>query len=186
MCRPSTYEQGNKVDQVLKKDFKRFVDKYTVDNKTGCWNWDAAKTKTGYGHFRFNGSCHQAHRVSYLLFKGDFDKEKSICHKCDNPACVNPDHLWVGTHEENMLDSISKNRMAFQKEGFVSLKTGKTKYDVMIKGQGMIKTACSRCGKNAFYVFQSTYQPKHRFCSRTCSAIYFNKLGRGKKKNDIV
>ena len=93
---------------------ERFETKYKEDPKTGCWLWMGAKTRGGYGHIRYkvNGqwSMRRAHRVAYELYKGELETGKVIMHKCDNPKCVNPDHLKQGTHHENSMDMVNKGR----------------------------------------------------------------------------
>jgi len=82
---------------------------------TNCWLWKGAIDKSGYGimcmkkHFKRQTS---AHRISWTLINGKIPELKEICHKCDNPRCVRPDHLFVGTHKENMNDRDGKNRNA--------------------------------------------------------------------------
>ena len=77
----------------------------------GCWIWTGnQRKKQGYGGFRYLGKMMLAHRVSYILYKGDFDIELSVCHSCDHPSCVNPDHLFLGTHSDNMKDMALKGR----------------------------------------------------------------------------
>lgn len=80
--------------------------------KSGCWEWQSGKGTNGYGVSSINGKNMQAHRHFYLVFKGNIPKEKQINHKCDNPSCVNPDHLWVGSQKENMEDKKNKGRCA--------------------------------------------------------------------------
>jgi hypothetical protein len=76
----------------------------------GCWEWLATKNSDGYGRVKRLGKLESAHRVSYELYKGPFDLSKHVCHKCDNPACVNPDHLWLGDYKSNNLDKKEKGR----------------------------------------------------------------------------
>jgi hypothetical protein len=82
-----------------------------------CWIWVGCKFPSGYGSFslRKDGLVveQRAHRVSYILHKGDIPKGLFVCHTCDNPACVNPDHLWLGTHQQNNQDKVNKKRHAF-------------------------------------------------------------------------
>lgn len=76
-----------------------------------CWLWNRCKSKLGYGHAKFKGKHWTAHRLAYTLLKGPIPKGKIVCHSCDNPACVNPAHLWLGTHKENTRNAIAKGRL---------------------------------------------------------------------------
>lgn len=77
---------------------------------TGCWEFLSSKTPGGYGRLLVGGQSLMAHRVSWELFNGMSAGDKMVCHKCDNPCCVNPDHLFLGTAFDNTSDSISKQR----------------------------------------------------------------------------
>ena len=78
--------------------------------RDGCWIWTAAKNSRGYGHFTYARRTYYAHRVSYEVFKGAIPEGMFACHTCDTVDCINPDHLWVGTHAENMADMRRKGR----------------------------------------------------------------------------
>lgn len=91
------------------REMKRFMDKVTPLD-TGCVRWDACKNKWGYGLFGFRGRVHLAHRASYIMFRGPIPEGLCVCHTCDNPWCVNADHLFVATHMENTQDKVMKGR----------------------------------------------------------------------------
>lgn len=81
------------------------------DPNSGCWLWTKALSVTGgYGQIGINGKILPAHRVSYECFVGPIPAGMKACHKCDTPACVNPDHLFLGTQADNMRDMDSKGR----------------------------------------------------------------------------
>lgn len=80
-----------------------------VDKTDYCWNWVGSKRR-GYGRFMFRDKIIGTHRISYIIHKGEIPKGMLICHKCDNPSCVNPDHLFLGTHKDNAHDCVIKGR----------------------------------------------------------------------------
>lgn len=82
---------------------------YTKESESGCLEWQAGKTKDGYGIVNFDSQSKLAHRVSYELFNGNVGSN-CVCHKCDNPSCVNPSHLFLGIHKDNMNDMKIKGR----------------------------------------------------------------------------
>lgn len=92
---------------------KRFAVKYELDPNSGCWLWTASR-RNGYGQINFNGRLIKATHASLMIRGIEIPADKVVMHKCDNPPCVNPDHLCVGTRKENMQDCVNKNRH-FQK-----------------------------------------------------------------------
>lgn len=95
----------------MKSTMERFNEKFRIDD-SGCWLWTAGKKGGGYGVFYFNGRLHGAHRVALHLYRcEDLDTSKHAMHSCDNPGCVNPAHLSLGTATENMRDAAAKGRI---------------------------------------------------------------------------
>lgn len=76
----------------------------------GCRVFLGARNKKFYGQLRVSGVLKSTHRYSYELFKGKIPSGGQVCHTCDTPQCINPEHLWVGTNLENSLDMVSKGR----------------------------------------------------------------------------
>jgi hypothetical protein len=92
---------------------ERFWEK--VDRTGDCWLWTGSGDR--YGHVRLNGKIVQAHRVAWELTNGPIPEGLQCLHTCDRPLCVNPEHLWLGTRSDNMLDMVAKGRKGGGRKG---------------------------------------------------------------------
>jgi len=87
----------------------RFWEKVDVRSPDECWNWKGRKNEFGYGLFDLMQIPKRAHRVIWELLNGPISEGKQVLHKCDNKSCVNPDHLYLGTHTDNVMDILDRN-----------------------------------------------------------------------------
>lgn len=87
---------------------KKYYEKYVI-KQDGCWDWKGITEHTGYAKLGIRPPI-KAHRASWIIHKGEIPKGLVVCHSCDNRKCTNPNHLWIGTHKENIQDRIKKGR----------------------------------------------------------------------------
>lgn len=103
---PARFKAGHNVKSSTIQDaFYRYIPSQEPDK---CWLW--RNNPNNYGHFMFNGKVYKAHRFSYEMYKGPIPEGLLVCHHCDTPGCVNPEHLFIGTLKDNAIDMVNKGR----------------------------------------------------------------------------
>ena len=129
-----------------------FDSRYRVDHESGCWEWTGTirRNRGGYGGVKLGGKIYRAHRLSYELHVGDIPEGMMVCHCCDNPPCVNPAHLFLGTHKDNMADMTSKRRRHGQKNPAAKLR------DVDVNNIKAILKYCYRSGAELARIYGVT------------------------------
>lgn len=92
------------------QDLQRFDRLWIPVTESGCWLWTGCCNQDGYGKTKVHNKYIRANRWTWILFKGDIPADICVLHTCDVPSCVNPDHLFLGTHSDNMKDKAMKGR----------------------------------------------------------------------------
>lgn len=111
---PSEVQKKYNTQNLLSANEKRknthqtFLDRIKV-SESGCWEWQHNKDRRGYGQISINGTYWKSHRYAYNYYKGEIGS-LNVLHKCDNPSCCNPDHLFTGNQSENAIDMLNKGR----------------------------------------------------------------------------
>lgn len=149
---------------------KRFWSKVDIKSDDECWNWIATVNASGRGSFS-DGKYRvvQAHRVAYQLHFGTDISGVDVLHKCDNPLCCNPKHLFVGSHQDNMHDMSKKGRSKTPRPGNGYIKIAKTEHPNIIKmfnegaSQKQIAKSYNCTAPNIRYILKKYgYKPKNR------------------------
>ena len=126
-----TFGMANGLAKLRKTAEERFWEK--VSKSESCWNWIGAVTTTGYGVFqkgRRGEKLHKAHRFSYEIHNGKIPEGKLVLHSCDNKKCVNPIHLSIGNHSQNIQEAWDRGMRFYtekQKEAFAKINKRKSK-----------------------------------------------------------
>ena len=100
-----------------------------------CWPWQGAKLKTGYGVVKHRCKQYKAHRASFAIHRGQIPGGMLVCHHCDNPSCVNPSHLFLGTSQDNMTDKVQKGRQSRGEEHAKSIAKSEKHQSAIVRGE---------------------------------------------------
>lgn len=106
----------------------RLIMNIKINHDSKCWEWIGHKDSDGYGSITFKYKTIKSHRESYKIFNGEIPKNLSVLHRCDNPSCINPDHLFLGNQSDNHKDMVSKKRHGFgERNGMSKLTTAQAR-----------------------------------------------------------
>lgn len=133
----------------LKSIFDRSIKK---DN--GCLEWQGMKNYLGYGIVSLKNKQQGAHRAVWKLVNGDISRYQFVCHKCDNPSCVNPDHLFLGSHKDNMQDMTKKKRHNMARKTHCD-------FGHPLSGENLLMRAGKRRCKVCFKKWKSAWMKKY-------------------------
>lgn len=148
----------------------RFESKFTPEPNTGCWLWTASTKKNGYGRFGIGRTPHLAHRCAWVLFVGPIPEGAYVCHRCDTPSCVNPDHLFIGTPKDNVRDMMTKGRSkmvgpppgSFLGEKNPMARLSNIERDVILASKTVARDLAKTYGISTAHVYQLRRRSKKR------------------------
>lgn len=168
---------------IANKDLIRFMSKVNFFEKDKCWEWVGGKNEHGYGIFYFNKKFIKAHRFSLMINNGlshDSYLGGHVLHKCDNPPCVNPDHLYIGTQKQNMNDKIKRNRDHNLKKTHCKNGHPYNKENTIIttRKNGYVGRSCRVCKKvNALtYYYKSNTEENKQIRNEKAKQYYYDNL----------
>jgi hypothetical protein len=127
---------------VANKLEKALIERNVKKHPSGCWEWLKFCDGDGYGRVTINSEKFLAHRVAYMVYHGPIPDNLCVLHECDNPSCVNPEHLFLGTPQDNMDDKVAKGRHHVGERSTSSFLTEADVLDIRASDEG--PTALSR------------------------------------------
>jgi hypothetical protein len=134
---------------------ERLKRKIDVDGNVGCWIFRGSLTNKGYGKICKDGKKMEAHRASFEFYnKRKIGKGMCVCHKCDTPACVNPEHLFEGTQKDNMQDAYKKGRLINLKQYVTPTKLSKDQINMVRNHIGDLKKLSEDIGISRRYAYK--------------------------------
>jgi hypothetical protein len=159
---------------------ERMARKCVVDEATGCWNWHGAKDTKGYGQLRVDGRGRLATHIALELVGKPRPADRPCAlHRCDNPGCVNPDHLWWGTLKENTGDAKAKGRLNLS-----GLEIGHKLASARKEPLPVVTcTGCSVSFTTSKFRFQNN---KTHFCDAACCRAWQSKRFKGTRRSDFL
>lgn len=143
---------------------QRFESKYMPEPNSGCWLWTGATTKEGHGRFWVNGKLEVASRFAYEFFRNKVPEHLHVLHHCDNPYCINPDHLFLGTHQDNMDDRDNKGRGVIPEPSFGEEHPGSKLTQEQVNKMRDIRDKTSLSYQKLGVMFNVTTMTAYRAC----------------------
>lgn len=154
------------------RDKSYIIDRMRIDSETSCWEWAKYRSDGGYGKGSRGNRTLWAHRMSYEAFYGDIPNGMQVCHQCDNPGCVNPTHLWIGTAKDNERDKDIKGR---RPSGDKHWNSGPTDEEIeemaraFIGGEMTAKEIAVRYGVARTYIYRIIRGESRSFRGAVCN-----------------